>query len=651
MLVVGASASGLQIADELARSGRDVTLAVGRHTRMPRRYRGMDAYWWLSVTGRLARTIDTMPDPAAARQEPSLQLVGTSGPPADLDLGVLQHRGVRLVGRVTASSGGTVELGDDLGPSVADAERRLRRLLGSFDDFARCRHWDRELLPPEPLRRVAVTPPVRRLSLTTERIATVVVAAGYEPDYSFLRVPVLGSDGQVSQVRGRTAAPGLYVVGQRFQHSRDSGLIAGARHDARDVVDHLVCSRAGRRAVSAQGPAGSHPVKHYDAVVVGGRIAGAATALLLARAGMKVVVVERGRRGSDTVSTHAFMRAGVLQLSRWGLLDAIESAGTPPIRRTVFHHPGLEPVTVTIRPRSGVDALYAPRRSVLDEILLGAALEAGAELVPGTVTEVLRDENRRVTGVRLDPAGRVLADTARPAHDRRRWDRLRRRPPGRGPGASTGAPRQRHPLSLLRGPAHRRLRVVLLPGSGAGQIPTNDRQTCVFVGDHSAWMRALRRGGTENAFTTLLHRTGESLADRTLHGRPASRLHGWGGQPGHLRQAHGPGWALVGDAGYFKDPITTHGMTDALRDAQLLADAVVAAASGQELEHVAMARYQAVRDRLSHRLLEATEAVAAYDWDTPTIQRLLREVSASMSDELDHLNDLLGPATTEAARP
>ena len=97
----------------------------------------------------------------------------------------------------------------------------------------------------------------------------------------------------------------------------------------------------------------------------------------------------------------------------------------------------------------------------------------------------------------------------------------------------------------------------------------------------------------------------------------------------------------MGDAGYFKDPITTHGMTDALRDAQLLADAVVATSSGQLLERVAMARYQAARDRLSHRLFEATEAVAAYDWDTPTIQRLLREVSASMSDELDHLNGLL----------
>ncbi len=256
VLVVGASSSGVQIADELSRSGRDVTLSVGRHTRVPRRHRGMDIYWWLQVTGRLARTIDTMPDPEAARREPSLQLVGTSGPLEDLDLGVLQHRGVRVVGRVTAASGAAVDLGDDLGPSVADADRQLRRLLGSFDDLAQCLQWDRELLPPEPQRRVAVTRPPRRIDLAAEGITTVVVAAGYDPDYDFLRVPVLGPDGQIRQERGRTAAPGLYVVGQRFQHRRDSGLIAGARHDARDVVDHLVRSRPGhqpgmRRVVQA----------------------------------------------------------------------------------------------------------------------------------------------------------------------------------------------------------------------------------------------------------------------------------------------------------------------------------------------------------------------------------------------------------------
>ncbi|MET0524506.1 MAG: NAD(P)/FAD-dependent oxidoreductase [Nocardioides sp.] len=246
VLVVGASSSGVQIADELARSGRDVTLAVGRHTRMPRRYRGMDAYWWLHVTGRLARTIDTMPDPRAARREPSLQLVGGPGLPEDLDLALLQDRGVRLVGRVAGVTRGTVDLVDDLGEAVADADRRLRQLLESLDYFARCNQWDHELLPSERPRPVVAGPPARRIDLTAERIGTIVVAAGYDPDHPYLRVPVADGDGHIRQVCGRTAAPGLYVVGQRFQHRRDSGLIAGARHDARDVVDHLVGTRAGR---------------------------------------------------------------------------------------------------------------------------------------------------------------------------------------------------------------------------------------------------------------------------------------------------------------------------------------------------------------------------------------------------------------------
>jgi flavin-dependent dehydrogenase len=190
------------------------------------------------------------------------------------------------------------------------------------------------------------------------------------------------------------------------------------------------------------------------------------------------------------------------------------------------------------------------------------------------------------------------------------------------------------------------------PGSAAGLIPTNAGQTCAFVGTAPRTMRGLRRDGTEEAFATLLGRSAGCLAERARSARPATRLHGWGGHPGHLRQVHGPGWALVGDAGYFKDPITTHGMTDALRDAQLLADAVVAASSGRVEERDAMAGYQAVRDRLSLRLFRTTEAVAAYDWDTPTIQRLLREVSASMSDEVDHLGSTAGAADGHpASRP
>ena len=391
-------------------------------------------------------------------------------------------------------------------------------------------------------------------------------------------------------------------------------------------------------------------MNEHDAVVVGGRVAGAATALLLARAGLKVVVVERARPGSDSVSTHAFMRACVLQLSRWGLLEAVERAGTPAVRRTVFHHPGLEPVTVTIRPRGGVDALYAPRRSVLDGILLDAAREAGAEVVRGSVTDLVRDEGGRVAGVRLVESGR-------PGRT------LRARLIIGADGIASVVARQVGAEVMQQG---RHASAVLYryyedlpadgyewfyaPGSGAGLIPTNAGQTCVFVGTTPRTMRELRREGTDAAFDTLLRLSPGSLADRVLDARSAGRLHGWGGHPGYLRQAHGPGWALVGDAGYFKDPITTHGMTDALRDAQLLADAVVAASSGSTHERVAMARYQALRDRLSLRLFEATEAIATYDWDTPTIQRLLREVSASMSDELDHLNGLIDANVAAPAR-
>ena len=141
----------------------------------------------------------------------------------------------------------------------------------------------------------------------------------------------------------------------------------------------------------------------YDVVVVGGRVAGASTALLLARAGLSVALVDRGRRGSDTLSTHALMRAGVLQLARWGILADVLAAGTPPVRHTVFHYSDGEEVDVPIRPRAGVDALYAPRRHLLDGLLLDAAERAGVRVLEATT----------VLGLRRDAtARRALADTA-----------------------------------------------------------------------------------------------------------------------------------------------------------------------------------------------------------------------------------------------
>ncbi|WP_374455584.1 flavin-containing monooxygenase [Nocardioides sp.] len=258
VLVVGASASGLQIADELSRAGRDVTIAVGRHTRMPRRHRGLDIFWWLENTGRLARTIDDVPDAAAARAETSLQLVGRDDPERatqDLDLGRLQARGVRLVGRVDAIEGRTARIRDDLAATVGAADVALHRFLDSLDRFVERvglggQLWD----GPRP-RPVAVGPAPTRLDLRAEGIDTVLVAAGYRPHHPWLRLPITDADGTIRQRRGVTPAAGVYVVGQRFQHRRDSGYIDGARHDATSVVTHLLPSSgsAGQAAeVSAQ---------------------------------------------------------------------------------------------------------------------------------------------------------------------------------------------------------------------------------------------------------------------------------------------------------------------------------------------------------------------------------------------------------------
>ncbi len=242
VLVVGASSSGVQIADELVRSGREVVLAVGRHTRMPRRYRGMDAFWWLTATGRLDRTIDEVRDPAASRHEPSLQLIGRnarSDDDADVDLAALQSRGVRLSGRLLSLDGHRARFGDRLADDVTDADRRLRRLLDSVDRYVDQAGLAGEVWParrPTPVTTVSAPP---LLDLHAEGIRTVVLATGYRPDNAWVRLPIKAEDGSIRQYRGVTDAPGVYVVGQRFQHRRDSGFVDGARHDARAVVAHL----------------------------------------------------------------------------------------------------------------------------------------------------------------------------------------------------------------------------------------------------------------------------------------------------------------------------------------------------------------------------------------------------------------------------
>jgi len=376
----------------------------------------------------------------------------------------------------------------------------------------------------------------------------------------------------------------------------------------------------------------------YDVIVVGGRVAGASTALLLARAGLRVAVLERSRVGTDTVSTHALMRAGVLQLSRWGVLPDLVSAGTPAIRSVAFHYGDGGSTQVSLRSSPGVDALYAPRRHLLDRVLVEAAASSGADVLHETsVSGLLRADDGRVLGVRV------------PGHSGGEIP-VRARLTVGADGIGSLVAREVDAPYLSRGRSASAILyryVADVPSAGyvwgygseaaAGLIPTNSGETCVFVSTTPRRMRTLRRHGADAAFDSLLDGLPAPIRDVVRAGGEAGRLHGWRGVPGHVRRSYGPGWALVGDAGYFKDPITTHGLTDALRDAELLSDAVLAEAMGPSPE-VALADYEATRERLSRDLVEVTESVCRYDWDGDQIRALLRRVSSAMSDELDHLS-------------
>jgi putative flavoprotein involved in K+ transport len=229
VLVVGASSSGVQIAAELRRAGRDVVLAVGRHTRLPRRYRGRDVLHWLELLGSFDRTVDQLPADVA-RREPSMQLVGTADA-SDLDLGVLRREGVELAGRFLGARGTVVRFADDLQASVADADRRMRRVLERIDAVV-----DGD---PVDVAPVTVGPGPSRLDLRARGITSVVWATGFRGAWPWLHLPVVDRSGRITQYRGRTAVPGLYTVGQRFQHRRGSSLIDGVRHDVDDVLTAL----------------------------------------------------------------------------------------------------------------------------------------------------------------------------------------------------------------------------------------------------------------------------------------------------------------------------------------------------------------------------------------------------------------------------
>ena len=239
VLVVGASATGVQIAEEVHRSGRPVTLAVGEHVRMPRLYRGRDVLWWMERSGLFDERYDEVDDIVRVRRTPSPQLVGTPER-ATLDLNALTDAGVRLVGRLAALRGGEALLSGSLANKCELADLKLGRLLDTFDEWATDAGFDGVERPErfEPTR-VQPSPPLS-LDLARGEISTIIWATGFRPAYGWLDVPVLDRKGQIRHDGGVvTESPGLYVIGLNFLRRRKSSFICGASDDSADLVSHL----------------------------------------------------------------------------------------------------------------------------------------------------------------------------------------------------------------------------------------------------------------------------------------------------------------------------------------------------------------------------------------------------------------------------
>jgi putative flavoprotein involved in K+ transport len=244
VLVVGASASGVQLAEEIHASGRPVTLAVGRHTRLPRRYRGKDILWWLDQMGILDESLEEVFDIGISRRQPSLQLVGRPDH-GSLDLPRLQKRGVRLVGRAVAVDGNQVCFADDLVAYTAAADVKLAQLLARIDDFVTRAGLAGKVGEAEPfLPFLWPEPAPTVLDLRRAGITTVLWATGFRRSYAWLKVPVLDERGEIRHRGGVTPAPGLYVLGLRFLRRRKSNFIDGVGDDAAELARHI----AGRLA-------------------------------------------------------------------------------------------------------------------------------------------------------------------------------------------------------------------------------------------------------------------------------------------------------------------------------------------------------------------------------------------------------------------
>jgi flavin-dependent dehydrogenase len=369
----------------------------------------------------------------------------------------------------------------------------------------------------------------------------------------------------------------------------------------------------------------------HDVVVVGARVAGAATAMLLARQGFDVALVDRADFPSDTLSTHGLARGAVVQLDRWDLLDEVLASGAPPVRSSAFVLPDVR-IERRLKERAGFDFVLAPRRYILDAILLRAAEEAGATVQTGV----------SVTGTVTDPSGQVTGVTLRDRDDR--MSTISARLVVGADGLRSRIARSVGARIIEERPSSSSLSYTYVAGldaegyefhvgerAFAGLFPTHDGEANVWMclpGD-GARVSATDR---ESGYLSRLEAVAPSLAERVAAGRITAPIRTALELPNQVREAAGPGWALVGDAGAHRDPITGHGITDAFRDAELLARRAGHFLRGDLSEGDALAAYQFERNIALAPIFDVTWRMAQY----PSIDEfveLQKRLSRLIDDE------------------
>ena len=377
----------------------------------------------------------------------------------------------------------------------------------------------------------------------------------------------------------------------------------------------------------------------YDAIVVGARCAGSPTSMLLARKGYRVLLLDKATFPSDKLSTHYIQQAGIARLKRWGLLERLTASNCPPIFMGTFD---FGPFALTGAPpqADGIAAAYCVRRTVLDKILVDAAVAAGAELREGfTVQEVLMD-GQRVTGIRgRTPDGSSVTEQARIVIGADGQHSLVARTvqaPMYNERSTFGCcyytywsdvPTQGFEIH----PRDNRI---------MGAFPTNDGLVCILVAWPHAQFHAFRANIEGNYLKTL--ELVPDLAERVRSGKREERFVGTADLTNFFRKPYGSGWALIGDAGYHKDPSTAQGITDALRDAELLAEALDSGFTEHQPLEKALADYERQRNETVMPIYELTCQLASFEPPPPQMQQLFAALQGNQEQTNRYFGTIAG---------